>query len=194
MNDHAELAQRFIESFEVVAVNLEFFQDLEPTAALLATGPADDYGQRRWKPMTAENEPSALDPLYAKLPARFPPLYEQLVLSHRWADVDLQTFTLLANPPSEGLSGLLQRIMKDKGLWETLIPNGYLQFGKGPDMDYDPVCFDISSRKNRDYRIVKIDHQDILCNSRIKVVAEIAPSFRALVLQTIERAAAVRKS
>jgi len=111
MNDHAAGAQRFIESFEVVAVNLEFFED-----------------------------------------------------------------------------------MKDKGLWETLIPNGYLQFGKGPDMDYDPVCFDISSRKNRDYRIVKIDHEDILCNSRIKVVAEIAPSFRALVLQTIERAAAVRKS
>ena len=194
MNDHAELAQRFIESFEVVAVNLEFFEDLEPTAALLATGPADDYGYRRWKPMNAENDLSALEPLYAKLPARFPPLYEQLVLSHRWADVDLQTFTLLANPPSEGLSGLLQRIMKDKGLWETLIPNGYLQFGKGPDMDYDPVCFDISSRKNRDYRIVKIDHEDIRCNSRIKVVAEIAPSFRALVLQTIERAAAVRKS
>jgi hypothetical protein len=183
MNDHAELAQRFIESFEVVAVNLEFFEDLEPTAALLATGPADDYGHRRWKPMNAENDPSALEPLY-----------EQLVLSHRWADVDLQTFTLLANPPSEGLSGLLQRIMKDKGLWETLISNGYLQFGKGPDMDCDPVCFDISSRKNRDYRIVKIDHEDILCNSRIKVVAEIAPSFRALVLQTIERAAAVRKS
>ena len=111
MNDHAELAQKFIESFEVVAVNLEFFED-----------------------------------------------------------------------------------MKDKGLWETLIPNGYLQFGKGPDMDYDPVCFDISSRKNRDYRIVKIDHEEILCNYRSKVVCEIAPSFRALVLQTIERASAARKS
>ena len=83
--------------------------------------------------------------------------------------------------------------MKAKGLWETLIPNGYIQFGKGSDMDYDPVCFDISSRKNRDYRIVKIDHEEILCNYRIKVVSEIAPSFRALVLQTIERAETVPK-
>ena len=61
-------------------------------------------------------------------------------------------------------------------------------------MDYDPVCFEIKSRRNRDYRIVKIDHEEILCNYRIKVVSEIAPSFRALVLQTIERAAAVGKS
>ena len=59
---------------------------------------------------------------------------------------------------------------------------------------YDPVCFDIGLRKNYDYRIVKIDHEEILCNQRIKVVPESAPSFRALVLQTIERASAVRKS
>jgi hypothetical protein len=194
MNDHAELGRKFIESFEFVAANLDFFEDLEATAAPLATGPAGDYGQRRWKPVHVETAASALEPLYAKLPARFPPLYELLVLSYRWADVDLETFTLLANPPSEGLSGLWQRIIKDNGLWETLIPNGYIQFGRGTDMDYDPVCFDISTPKSRDYRIVRIDHEEILCNQRIKVVTEIAPNFRSLVLQTIERASAVRKS
>ena len=56
-------------------------------------------------------------------------------------------------------------------------------------MDYDPVCFDIRSRtKSKDYRIVKIDHEEILCNHRVKVVAELAPSFERLMLQTIERA------
>jgi len=84
--------------------------------------------------------------------------------------------------------------MKDKGLWKTLIPNGCIQFGKGPDTNYDPVCFDISSRNNRDYRIVKIDHEKVHCNYRIKVVSEIAPSFRALVLQTIKHAETIRAS
>jgi hypothetical protein len=106
MNDHAELGQKFIETFEVVAVNLEFLEHLEPTTALLATGPADDYGQRCWKPVNLETDPGALEPLFAKLPARFPPLYEHLVLSYRWADVDLQRFTLLANPPGGELSGI----------------------------------------------------------------------------------------
>ena len=56
-------------------------------------------------------------------------------------------------------------------------------------MDYDPVCFDMNSRKkNREMRVVKIDHEEILCNYRIKVVAELARSFEALVLQTIEAA------
>lgn len=56
-------------------------------------------------------------------------------------------------------------------------------------MDYDPVCFDVKTRnKNGDCRIVKIDHEEILCNNRIKVIAELAPSFYQLVLQTIERA------
>jgi hypothetical protein len=194
MNDHNELLERFIASFAVVAETLDADEILDPIAWRLATGPADEYGYKRWSPIKVQTDAYALEPLYTKLPARFPPLYEQLLLSYRWAEVDLQSFTLLANSPGEGLSGLLQHIMKDKGLWETLIPNGYIQFGKGPDVDYDPVCFDISSRNNRDYRIVKIDHEEILCNYRIKVVSEIAPSFRALVLQTIEYAETIRAS
>jgi hypothetical protein len=84
---------------------------------------------------------------------------------------------------------LLAEVEKDEGLTESLIPAGYIKFGKGPDMDYDPVCFDIKSRtKHKDYRVVKIDHEEILCNCRVKVVAELAPSFEQLVRQTIERA------
>jgi hypothetical protein len=55
-------------------------------------------------------------------------------------------------------------------------------------MDYDSVCFDTSSRKkNRDCRVVRIDHEEILCNSRIQLVAEVAPSFKELVLRMINR-------
>jgi hypothetical protein len=135
-----------------------------------------------------------LDALYARLPARFPPLYEKLVLSYRWAQVYLPSFSLLANPPGPDLGSLLKEITRDKGLWESLDPAGYIQFGRGPDIDYDPVCFDIKSRtKNKDYRIVKIDHEEILCNWRVKVVAEVAPSFEKLVQQTIESANASGK-
>ncbi len=78
---------------------------------------------------------------------------------------------------------------RDKGLWDALIAAGFLQFGRGADIDYDPVCFDISSRnKNRDMRVVKIDHEEILCNYRVKVVAEMAPSFFDLLQGTINLA------
>lgn len=182
----AELAGRFIASFEKLD-DMSVFQETDPVGWSMATDEPDEYGFKHWRPIRVETPPECLEPLYSKLPARFPPLFERLVLSYRWADVDLQLFTLLANPPGPSLEGLLSG--RDRYLWPFLLRSGYIQFAKGPDMDYDPVCFDISSRtKAKDYRIVKIDHEEVLCNDRLKIVRELAPSFEQLVLQTIEKA------
>lgn len=127
-------------------------------------------------------EPAVLAALYSKLPAKFSPPYEKLVLTYRWEEVDFGLLRLLANPPLKDLSGLTNEIFKDTGLAESLIPSGFIQFGKGPDVNYDPVCFDIKNRrKDGDYRIVQIDHEGILSNYKIRIVAELAPSFRDLI-------------
>ena len=165
------------------------YAHIYPIVAELAIGEPDDLGQTPWRPRRIETDRCWLDALYAKIPARFAPLYERLVLTYRWAEVDLGSYTLLANPPGPDLSRLLGEISKDPALWTLLIPAGYIQFAKGTEYDYDPVCFDINGRKkNGDCRIVKIDHEEILCYSRIKVVKEMASSFDELVRQTIERA------
>jgi hypothetical protein len=70
-----------------------------------------------------------------------------------------------------------------------VIHAGYFPFGKGTDIDYDPVCFELKSRRqNADFRIVKISHEGILSFDRLEVVGEVAHSFRELVLKTIELA------
>jgi hypothetical protein len=146
-----------------------------------------------WRPLELATDRSMLESVYAKLPARFPPLYQQLVLSYRWLEVDLQLYRLHANPPGPGLSGLLDRTLKDEFLSGFLLKNGFIPFGKGTDMDYDPICFDLRARKkNREFEIVKLDHEEILCNERIRVVAKVAPSFEQLVSQTIDAAARLR--
>jgi len=184
-----DLIERFIASFQKLDEMAEF-PEIYPMVRQLAVGNPDSDGRLRWEPLRKRTDPSQLDPLLAKLPAKFPPLFEELVLSYRWAEVDLQLFRLLPIPPGPDLSGLLHAMMKAKALWDGLLPAGFIQFGMGPDMDYDPVCFDIRSRtKRKDYRIVKIDHEEILCNNRVKVVAELAPSFEQLLLRTIELAA-----
>lgn len=183
-----ELIDRFVSSFPKLDEMTEY-KDLAPLAWQLRAGEIDEYDQFRWTPSKFATDRNFLEPLYALLPARFPPLYELLVLSYRWAEVDLQSFRLLPNPVGKDLSGLLQQIKQDPAFWQQLPRSGYIQFGRGPDMNYDPVCFDIKRRKkNKDYPVVKIDHEQILCNNRIKVVAEIAPSFEDLLIQTIERA------
>lgn len=160
-----------------------------PAAIQLAIESADRDDERRWKPIRVETPRSNLREVYAELPCTFPPLFERLLLSYRWAEVDLDTYRLIANPPGHDLNGFFQQMTNDPFLWEALLPAGFLQFGKGPDLDYDPVCFDTKTRKQGgECRIVKIDHEEILCHDRVKVVAELAPSFYQLVLETIERA------
>ena|SRR5437899_3130157 len=191
MNDE-ELLEKYVATFsrfDEMVVDIVFF----PPAIPLVVGDSDLDDLKHWEPLKVATAPPQLEEVYAKLPARFPNLFERLVLSYRWAEVDLGTYSLLANPPGPYLSGLLCQISKDPGLWEALVPAGFIQFGKGADLDYDPICFDIRTRsKEGDCRIVKIDHEEILCNYRVKVVAELAPSFYQLVLQTIDRASKVR--
>jgi hypothetical protein len=93
-----------------------------------------------------------LDPLYSKLPGRFPPLFEQLVTSYEWdGEVDVGPFRLLPNPVDREGSGL---------------EGGFIPFGIGPDGGW--VCFDTERRRNdRDCPVVQ-DRE------------EIAPSFKAL--------------
>jgi hypothetical protein len=157
-------------------------------------------GMQHWQPRQITTSPSALEALYQGLgltgrgSTRFPPLYEALLLSYRWAEVDLGFYRLLANEPAEDLSPLLCAMRADVHLFATLVPNGYLPFGKGTDVDYDPVCFDFRQRqKNGDCRIVKLDHEAILCDGRIGAITELAPNFRCLMLNTIERSAAKQK-
>jgi hypothetical protein len=185
---NSELVDRFVLGFAKLN-DLRADQILDPIAWGLAEGEPDEFGRRAWRPLECQTNPSHLQPLYAILPARFPSLYESLVLRYRWADVDLRSFTLFANPPGVDFNPLLRRLSADQHLWDFLLRAGYVPFGSGPGGDYDPICFELKSRKqNADFRVVKIDHEGILSFERLKVVAEIAPTFRELLLKTIEMA------
>ena len=93
-----------------------------------------------------------LDPLYARLPGRYPPLFEQLVTAYEWEEeVDLGPLRLLANPMERDFAAL---------------EGGFIPFAVGPDGTM--VCFDTERRRNdRDCPVVQDG-------------AEVAPSFKAL--------------
>jgi hypothetical protein len=187
-----QLLERYIASFSKLD-DMEATEEFDPIGWQLATGPENQYGFKKWRPASVSIDASAINILYNEVPVRLPRLFEELVLSYRWAEVDLGLYRLVANPLGADLSGLLSQMQCDPNLWESLLPAGFVQFGKGPDLDYDPVCFDTrSSSSGGDYRVVKIDHEGILCNYRIKIVDELAPSFEQLVLDTIRRAESIK--
>lgn len=70
---------------------------------------------------------------------------------------------------------------KRGGLSELLLPAGFFQIGRPDTGDFDAVCFDLNrTRQNREYPIVRISHEDILCHWRVNVLGELWPSFRKL--------------
>ena len=187
-NDDALLAQ-YISTFE----KLDYLDTMEVSDALCIR--SEEAIMKRWKSRHSITPPSTLSTLYKELgllgsgATRFPPLYEALILAYRWAEVDLDTYRLYANDFAKDFSPLSACMRRDKVLYATLVPNGYFPFGKGADVDYDPVCFDFRQRQNNgDCRIVKLDHEAILCYGDIGEITELAPNFRTLVQDTIRRA------
>lgn len=184
-SDEERLVEKFVGSFskfdEIIVI-----EGLDPVAWELRLGKPGKCGAP-WRPRNIITSQDALVDLYQKLPARFPPLYEKLVLSYRWAEVELGQMRLLANPRGPGLQRLFMEMTRDAFLSTFLHSNGFVQFGRGSGGNYDPVCFQISSRHgNHEYKILRLDHEEILCNERIVVVEQIAPNYRQLVLDVIE--------
>jgi hypothetical protein len=133
---------------------------------------------------------SALDGVYSKLPGKFPPLYERMVLTYRWHRSEVGDFDIFGSPPGPALDGLLSEILRDSNLSEMCLPNGFIQFGSGPDDSYDPLCFDLSRKTaQEDFAIVRLDHERILCNRKIKIVRTVAQSFESLVRDIVSKSA-----
>mgnify|MGYP001561953277 CR=1 FL=1 len=139
-----------------------------------------------WIPRESHTHRSELQRLYCNLPGRYPPLYEKLLLKYRWSKNDLEIIRLLGNPPGRGFDGLLREIYYDERISSVLIPSGYVQFGKAPDLDYDPICFDMNARQSDgDCRIIRFEHDELLCNGRIGIFREVAKSFRDLLSKIV---------
>lgn len=127
-------------------------------------------------------ESSALEAIYTIIPARFPSLFEKLLLSFRWYGADTGLFRIFPNPPGEDLSQFLSNMQRDQAMFEFCLQNGFVLFGLGPDLRHDAVCFDVrKSVHGRKYPVVKLDHEQILCNSRIKILENLAKNFDDLV-------------
>lgn len=134
----------------------------------------------RGVPIETANNFTLLEKLEAGLPKKLPQSFESLLLRYSfppfevggitffgWGSDSSELFHLL--PPNEGT------------LSELLLPAGYIPIGRPDTASFDAVCFDLNAaRQNREYRIVRADHEEILCNFRVRIVGELWPSFRNL--------------
>jgi hypothetical protein len=131
-------------------------------------------------PVVAVNAAPWIEPLEHKLPARLPPSFRSLVARYSFPSFEVGALALFANKGDGGEDELANAVFKDKVMVDVTHKAGFIQFARPADGWYDPICFDTGGRsKNREFPIVRLDHEAILVNSRIVVREVIAKSFLA---------------
>jgi hypothetical protein len=132
-------------------------------------------------PIREEGNRNRLDHFEGKLSKRLPQSFASLLSRYSFPTFDVGGISLF-DWSSDSNTYSDEAAAPKNSLSELLIPAGYVQIGRPDTGNFDAVCFDLNqSRQNREYRIVQIDHEDILCNSCVRISGELWPSFINLV-------------
>src|ERR1700722_7414701 len=87
--------------------------------------------------------------------------------------------------PDTNLQEFRSAILADANLSPFLLNQGFLPFARPASGSYDPVCFDCrNSRRKAEPAVVRVDHEEILCNDRLRVVEQLAAGFDVLLEET----------
>ena len=130
-----------------------------------------------------------IEPLESKLPRRLPASFRSLVTRYTFPAFDAGGLSFFSNTGGETHEELGVAIFKDEALAEAALGAGYIQFARPDGGSYDPVCFDARRGvSNREYPIVCLDHEDILCRGGVRGLRVVAASFYRLAADIAGRA------
>jgi hypothetical protein len=128
-----------------------------------------------------------IDELEKKLPSRLPASLRSLVTRYQFAPFEIGGIRFFANAGSEDDDEMRVAIFRDPFISAATTANGFIQFARPADGNYDPICFDTSQHaQNREYPIVRLDHEAILIYRRIRKLQTIASSFYRFVVDVIK--------
>lgn len=131
----------------------------------------------RGVPIRAEDNASRLRMFEEKLPKRMPQSFESFLSRYSVPAFDVLGITLF-EWESDSNKYIVEASAPKNSLSELLIPAGYVQIGRPDTGDFDAICFDLNREaQNREYRVVQVDHEDILCNWKVRVTGELWLSF-----------------
>ena len=183
-----ELIDRFVGTFCMLDSTQCFTHEHPPPEEFDAGVDPSDWQLIRWRPARVEVGADVLAGFRNRLQMTLPPLYERLICSWRWPEVELGRIRLFANPPGPDLASLAERILREPVFCGHLVANGFIPFAF--EGSYDPVCFDLNHRRlDGDCPIVAFEHEAMLSFDRVGESWTRWSSFRQLMTETIEEAA-----
>lgn len=135
----------------------------------------------RGVPIRAEDNGARLSAFQKKLPKQIPLSFQSLSSRYSFPTFDVLGITLFGWE-SEQSAYIEEASAPKNSLSELLIPSGHVQIGRPATGEFNAICFDLNHHgRNREYGIVQIDHEEILCNWKVRVKRGLWPSFIKLV-------------
>jgi hypothetical protein len=121
-------------------------------------------------------------PLEEKLPRPLPPSYKSLVNRYIFPAFEIDSLILLANTGQTLYHEMSMAMVHDAVTSRVLLDKGFAQFALPQSADSDPVCFDLNAANAEgECPIVRINHQDIVVSSKVRVMDKLSPSFTVFV-------------
>lgn len=124
-----------------------------------------------------------LSEVESRLPYRLPATFRSLIARYLFPSFSVEplTFYSVGVTDPQTTAEFRQAIFADRHLSTFLFKNGFLPFARPADWNYDPVCFDYRSKARKtEPSVVRIDHEEILCNSRLRIVETLSAAFYVL--------------
>lgn len=109
---------------------------------------------------------------------KYPPSFTALVQSYAFPSFEIDDIEFMANSGNNDENDIQNAIHRDQILFRALFKHNFLQFGRPSDGSYDPICFNANIKAhNREYEIVRLDHEALLMYERQVIKYVIAHSF-----------------
>jgi hypothetical protein len=184
MSKTADRCHRRVDAF-VAAVNFSppapLYDDEIPPACILPQ-------RKSSRAVNWQIVPSAdaqwLPDVESRLPFRLPPTFRSLIARYQFPAFEVGPLTLYSvgmGDPAETGTEFRLAIFADQFMSPFLLKNGLLPFARPADWSYDPVCFDFrAANRKSEPAVLRIDHEEILCNERLRIVEAISPAFHEL--------------
>jgi hypothetical protein len=153
-------------------------EPVDEVAPSVRDNPADwteDDGYSGWRIVRHDNA-ARIEGLERRIGRRFPPSFRDLASRYSFPAFEYGPLMFFANAAEETFWDLSRKLFLDPVMSPLLLRAGFIQIGNPYFYNYDPVCFDCNLSKE-ETRLVRLDHEAILCRGEILVIDETAPSF-----------------
>ena len=128
-----------------------------------------------------------LERLELELDVRLPDSYRSLVARFDYGSINVGGITLYGTTPSDDYEAVHDAAVNDRVLYDVVRAAGFVPIGRPETGSYDPVCFDTRRAvAHHEYPIVRLDHEQALCHSRVKITGPLAGSLRELVTRYLD--------